>query len=53
MSPNNKYNWISLVQRAHIDPGKLVKYYSGRLRQIIQEEIEIGYEVSDKIFYRK
>ncbi|CAI2178661.1 6583_t:CDS:10, partial [Funneliformis geosporum] len=34
VSPNNKYNWISLVQRAQLDPGKLVENYSGRLRQI-------------------
>ncbi len=51
MSPNDRYNWISLVQRSHLDPGKLVENYSGRLRQIIQEKIDIGYEVSDKILY--
>ena len=52
VSPNNRYNWISLVQRAHLDPGKLVENYSSRLRQIIQEKIDTGYEVSDKIFYK-
>ncbi|CAG8528815.1 4749_t:CDS:10 [Funneliformis caledonium] len=50
VSPNNKYNWISLVQRAQLDPGKLVENYSGRLRQIIQDKIEIGYE--SKYFYK-
>ncbi|CAB4435369.1 unnamed protein product [Rhizophagus irregularis] len=50
VSPNNKYNWISLIQRAHVDPGKLVESYSGRLRQIVQENIEIDHE--QKHFYK-
>ncbi|CAB4435640.1 unnamed protein product [Rhizophagus irregularis] len=41
VSPNNKYNWISLIQRAHVDPGKLVESYSGRLRQIVQEILRL------------
>ncbi|CAG8555168.1 3621_t:CDS:10, partial [Cetraspora pellucida] len=39
-SPTDKYNWITLVQRAKLDPGKLVEKYSGRILQLIQSAIE-------------
>ena len=45
MSPTDKYNWISLVQRAHIDPGKLVEQYSDNLLGIILEIIDVYNEV--------
>ncbi|CAG8561777.1 6442_t:CDS:10 [Ambispora gerdemannii] len=40
VSPTDKYNWISLVQRAGLDPGKLVKAYHNRLKAIITETID-------------
>nr|CAG8471118.1 10487_t:CDS:10 [Entrophospora candida] len=36
-SQTDKYNWISLAQRAHLDPGKLVEKYSDHLLNIILE----------------
>ncbi|CAG8500654.1 3053_t:CDS:10 [Acaulospora colombiana] len=47
VSPTNKYNWISLVQRAQVDPGKLVEKYSARLLEIIKQS-----EVKSKNFYK-
>lgn len=37
VSQTDKYNWISLAQRAHLDPGKLVEKYSDHLLNIILE----------------
>ncbi|CAG8564220.1 8388_t:CDS:10, partial [Diversispora eburnea] len=44
VSPTDKYNWISLTQRARLDPGKLVEKYSDRLKDILKIHIESGTE---------
>ncbi|CAG8711008.1 925_t:CDS:2, partial [Scutellospora calospora] len=49
-SPTDKYNWITLVQRAKLDPRKLVEKYSGRILQLIQSAIDINSE--SKNFYQ-
>ncbi|CAG8669579.1 15139_t:CDS:10, partial [Gigaspora margarita] len=49
-SPTDKYNWITLVQRAKLDPGKLVEKYSGRILQLIQAAIDTNSE--SKNFYQ-
>ncbi|CAG8528557.1 17533_t:CDS:10, partial [Acaulospora morrowiae] len=47
VSPTKKYNWISLVQRAHLDPGKLVEKYSTRLLEVIRQG-----ETKSRNFYK-
>ncbi|CAG8803747.1 30729_t:CDS:2, partial [Racocetra persica] len=49
-SPTDKYNWITLAQRAKVDPGKLIEKYSGRILQLIQSAIENNSESKD--FYQ-
>ncbi|RIB06925.1 armadillo-type protein [Gigaspora rosea] len=49
-SPTDKYNWVTLVQRAKLDPGKLVEKYSGRILQLIQAAIDTNSE--SKNFYQ-
>ncbi|CAO3631190.1 unnamed protein product [Mucor hiemalis] len=39
-SPSNKYNWITLVQRAHVDPGKLVKDKSEKILDILKSALQ-------------
>lgn len=44
-SPTNKYNWITLVQRANIDPGKLVKEKSAKVFEIVKNTLQARQEV--------
>lgn len=39
VSPTEKYNWITLVQRAGLDPGKLVKSHSRRLKELVSSTL--------------
>ncbi|KAG2194137.1 hypothetical protein INT47_004207 [Mucor saturninus] len=48
-SPTNKYNWITLVQRANVDPGKLVKEKSVKLLDILKETLQARQE--SQLFY--
>ncbi|KAF9918095.1 translational activator of GCN4 [Lobosporangium transversale] len=36
-SPTKKYDWMSVVQRARLDPGRLVADYQDRIEQLIME----------------
>ncbi|KAG0238098.1 translational activator of GCN4 [Actinomortierella wolfii] len=36
-SPTKKYDWMSLAQRAHLDPGHLVEDYQKRIEELIME----------------
>ncbi|OAD81494.1 hypothetical protein PHYBLDRAFT_129715 [Phycomyces blakesleeanus NRRL 1555(-)] len=38
-SPSDKYNWITLVQRVNVDPGKLVKTHFERIKDILMETL--------------
>lgn len=44
-SPTNKYNWITLVQRANVDPGKLVKEKSSKILEILKNTFQARQEV--------
>ncbi|CAG8487765.1 9221_t:CDS:10 [Ambispora leptoticha] len=46
VSPSDKYNWISLVQRAGLNPGKLIKAHHSRLKEIITEKIDTENEAA-------
>lgn len=50
-SPTNKYNWITLVQRAGVDPGKLVKEKSDYLIDMLKNALAARKDVS--IFFKK
>ncbi|KAG9284337.1 hypothetical protein G9A89_007492, partial [Geosiphon pyriformis] len=50
VSPTNKYNWISLAQRARLNPGNLVEVYHNRLAELIFENIKFGNESEN--FYK-
>ncbi|CAG8475625.1 4963_t:CDS:10 [Paraglomus occultum] len=50
VSPTDKYNWISLVQRAGLNPGKIVETHYGKLRQLVLDNINVGYE--SQYFYK-
>jgi hypothetical protein len=39
VSPTEKYNWITLVQRAGLNPGKLVKSHSRRLKELVSSTL--------------
>ncbi|KAG0198297.1 translational activator of GCN4 [Mortierella sp. GBA30] len=34
-SPTKKYDWMSMVQRARLDPGRLVADYHGRIEKLV------------------
>ncbi|KAI9014595.1 armadillo-type protein [Phycomyces nitens] len=38
-SPTDKYNWITLVQRVNVDPGKLVKSHFERIKDILMQTL--------------
>jgi hypothetical protein len=44
-SPTNKYNWITLVQRANVDPGKLVREKAPKILEILKNTLEARQEV--------
>ncbi|GAA5801232.1 hypothetical protein HPULCUR_006676 [Helicostylum pulchrum] len=48
-SPSNKYNWITLVQRANVDPGKLVQEKSNKILNILKEALSSRQE--SQLFY--
>ncbi|CEG70748.1 hypothetical protein RMATCC62417_06588 [Rhizopus microsporus] len=51
-SPTNKYNWITLVQRANVDPGKLISEQSSHIVELLKNaltnrnESELFYEAA-------
>ncbi|KAI8061541.1 armadillo-type protein [Gilbertella persicaria] len=49
-SPTNKYNWITLVQRAHVDPGKLVQEKEHKILEILKATLEARKE--SELFYQ-
>ncbi|KAI8992465.1 armadillo-type protein [Pilobolus umbonatus] len=49
-SPSNKYNWITLVQRVNVDPGKLVKDRSDKIMTLLTSTLNNGKE--SKLFYQ-
>ncbi|KAF9179251.1 translational activator of GCN4 [Haplosporangium sp. Z 11] len=36
-SPTKKYDWMSMVQRARLDPGRLVSDYQDRVEQLVMD----------------
>ncbi|KAI1317575.1 translational activator of GCN4 [Mortierella claussenii] len=36
-SPSKKYDWMSMVQRARLDPGRLVSDYQDRIEELVLE----------------
>ncbi|KAI8599877.1 armadillo-type protein, partial [Dissophora ornata] len=36
-SPTKKYDWMSMVQRARLDPGRLVQDYQDRVEQLVMD----------------
>ncbi|KAI9477816.1 MAG: armadillo-type protein [Benjaminiella poitrasii] len=48
-SPTNKYNWITLVQRANVHPGKLVNEKSSAIIEKLKETLEARQE--SELFY--
>ncbi|KAF9109015.1 translational activator of GCN4 [Mortierella sp. AM989] len=36
-SPSKKYDWMSMVQRARLDPGRLVSDYQDRIEQLVMD----------------
>ncbi|RUS19022.1 hypothetical protein BC937DRAFT_88064 [Endogone sp. FLAS-F59071] len=46
VSPTDKYDWITLAQRAGANPGKLVETYGNRMKELILDGIRDGYEVN-------
>ncbi|KAF8985319.1 translational activator of GCN4 [Entomortierella lignicola] len=36
-SPSKKYDWMSMVQRARLDPGRLVSDYRDRIEQLVMD----------------
>lgn len=44
-SPTNRYNWITLVQRANVDPGKLVREKSSKIYDILKSTLQARSEV--------
>ncbi|RUS31239.1 hypothetical protein BC938DRAFT_478212 [Jimgerdemannia flammicorona] len=50
VSPTDKYNWITLAQRAGADPGKLVESHEARMKELIKDDIRDGYE--SELFYK-
>ncbi|KAG0366840.1 translational activator of GCN4 [Gamsiella multidivaricata] len=36
-SPTKKYDWMSMVQRARLDPGRLVSDYQNRIEQLVMD----------------
>ncbi|OBZ91073.1 Translational activator gcn1 [Choanephora cucurbitarum] len=49
-SPTNKYNWITLAQRAHVDPGKLVKEKEHKVLEILKQALQARQE--SELFYQ-
>jgi hypothetical protein len=45
-SPTNKYNWITLVQRANVDPGKLVREKVSKILELLKNTLQARQEVS-------
>ncbi|KAI8988374.1 armadillo-type protein [Mycotypha africana] len=39
-SPGDKYNWITLVQRANVNPGKLVQEQSAKLLETLKSALQ-------------
>ncbi|KAF9438265.1 translational activator of GCN4 [Entomortierella beljakovae] len=40
-SPSKKYDWMSMVQRARLDPGRLVLDYQDRIEQLVMESASL------------
>ncbi|CAO3633857.1 unnamed protein product [Cunninghamella echinulata] len=51
VSSSEKYNWITLVQRAGIDPGKLVQQHSKRLKELVWKALSTDNNDSP-LFYK-
>lgn len=49
-SPTNRYNWITLVQRANVDPGKLVREKSSKIYEMLKSTLEARSE--SELFYK-
>ncbi|KAG2190049.1 hypothetical protein INT46_000027 [Mucor plumbeus] len=49
-SPTNRYNWITLVQRANVDPGKLVRDKASKILDILKNTLEARKE--SELFYK-
>ncbi|KAI8639859.1 armadillo-type protein [Parasitella parasitica] len=49
-SPTNKYNWITLVQRANLDPGKLVRDKACMILDILKSSLAARKE--SELFYK-
>ncbi|KAI8084473.1 armadillo-type protein [Halteromyces radiatus] len=49
-SPTDKYNWITLVQRAGLNPGELVKTHARQLKDLIRSTLSNSGKES-KLFY--
>ncbi|CAO3601365.1 unnamed protein product [Absidia cylindrospora] len=50
VSPTDKYNWITLVQRAGLNPGALVKSHARRLKELVTSTLMTDSKDS-KLFY--
>lgn len=50
-SPTNRYNWITLVQRATVDPGKLVREKESKILEILKNTLESRQEVRATFFF--
>jgi hypothetical protein len=44
-SPTNKYNWITLVQRVNVDPGRLISEQSTHIVELLQNALTNRNEV--------
>ncbi|KAF7728036.1 translational activator of GCN4 [Apophysomyces ossiformis] len=43
-SPTDRYNWITLIQRANIDPGKLLKNHRQRILELLNNALHARLE---------
>ncbi|KAG0051009.1 translational activator of GCN4 [Gryganskiella cystojenkinii] len=49
-SPNKKYDWMSMVQRARLDPGRLVSEREDRIEQLVMEAASL--ESTSPLMYK-
>ncbi|KAF9359136.1 translational activator of GCN4 [Mortierella sp. AD094] len=49
-SPSKKYDWMSMVQRARLDPGCLVSDYQDRIEQLVMDAAAL--ESSSPLMYK-
>ncbi|CAO3648342.1 unnamed protein product [Cunninghamella blakesleeana] len=51
VSSAEKFNWITLVQRANVDPGKLVQQHDKRLKELVWKSLSTDNNDSE-LFYK-